>query len=44
MKFVKGMMIGLGIGAGAAIMTSEGMMNKKIIMKKGKQMMRKMGI
>ena len=34
MKFVKGMMIGLGIGAGAAIMYSEGMMNKKVIMKK----------
>lgn len=44
MKFVKGMMIGLGIGVGAAIMYSEGMMNKKVIMKKGKQLMKKIGI
>lgn len=44
MRFVKGMIVGLGLGAGVAMMLEEGMMNKNVIMKKGKQMAKKMGI
>lgn len=42
MKFVKGMILGSAIAAGMAIMYSEGMMNKKRIMKKGKELAKKM--
>ena len=45
MKFVKGMMIGGLITTGLVMMYTEtGMMNKKKMMKKGKQFARKMGI
>ena len=46
MKFVKGMMLGTLISAGVLMMYAEGteMMNKKKIMKKGKQIAKKMGI
>ncbi len=46
MKFIKGMMIGTLISAGVLMMYSEGnnMMNKKKMMKKGKQFAKKMGI
>lgn len=43
MKFVKGMIIGTAIATGMAIMYNEGMMNKKTIMKKGKQLAKKIG-
>ncbi len=43
MKFVKGMIIGTAIAAGMAIMYNEGMMNKKIIKKKGRQLAKKIG-
>ena len=43
MKFVKGMIIGTAIAAGMAIMYNEGMMNKKTIMKKGRQLAKKIG-
>ncbi len=42
MKFVKGMILGTAIAAGMAIMYSEGMMNKKRIMKRGKELAKKM--
>ena len=44
MKFVKGMIIGTAIAAGMAIMYNEGMMNKKTIMKKGRQLAKKVGV
>lgn len=46
MKFIKGMMIGTLISAGVLMMYNEGnnMMNKKKMMKKGKQFAKKMGI
>lgn len=46
MKFVKGMMIGTLISAGVLMMYNEGnnMMNKKKMIKKGKQFAKKMGI
>lgn len=45
MKFIKGVMIGGLITTGLVMMYSEtGMMNKKKMMKKGKQFARKMGI
>ncbi len=45
MKFIKGVMIGGLITTGLVMMYSEtGMMNKKKMMKKGKQMAKKMGI
>lgn len=45
MKFVKGIVIGGLITTGLVMMYSEtGMMNKKKMMKKGKQFARKMGI
>ncbi len=43
MKFVKGMIIGSAIATGMVIMYNEGMMNKKTIMKKGKQLAKKIG-
>ena len=45
MSFMKGVMIGTLITAGTMMMYSEGIdENKKRMMKKGKQIMRKMGI
>lgn len=45
MKFVKGMLIGSIVSAGIVIAYSETMgKDKKKIMKKGKQMIKKMGI
>ena len=45
MKFVKGMLIGTMISAGAYMMYKESSnKTRKTIMKKGKQMARKMGI
>ena len=41
MKFVKGMILGTAIAAGMAIMYNEGMMNKKRIMRKGKEIAKK---
>ena len=43
MKFVKGMIIGTMVAAGMAIMYNEGMMNKKRIMRKGKEIAKKIG-
>ena len=43
MRFVKGIIVGLGLGAGVAMMLEEGMMNKNVIMKKGKQIAKKNG-
>lgn len=43
MRFVRGMIIGATIGAGLAMMYTEGIVNKKNLMKKGKQMVKKMG-
>ena len=44
MKFIKGVMIGTMITAGAMMMYSEGLNNnKKKIMKKGKQIAKRMG-
>ena len=45
MKFIKGVMIGGLLTTGLIMLYTEtGMMNKKIMMKKGKQMAQKMGI
>lgn len=44
MKFVKGMVIGTLVSAGVAMMYTETGMNKKKMMKKGKQLAKKMGI
>lgn len=46
MKFIKGMMMGTLISAGAIMMYTEnnGTMNKRKMMKKGKQIAKKMGI
>ena len=45
MKFIKGMMIGSMITAGAMMMYSDGVNNnKKKMIKKGKQFARKMGM
>ena len=43
MKFFKGMIIGTAIATGMAIMYNEGMMNKKRIMKRGREIAKKMG-
>ena len=43
MRFVRGVIIGTTIGAGLAMMYTEGIVNKKNLMKKGKQMVKKMG-
>lgn len=45
MKFMKGMLIGTMVSAGIAMMYSDsGNKTKKMMMKKGKQMAKKMGI
>ena len=45
MNFVKGVMVGSIITAGTMLMYSEGLdENKKKVMKKGKQFMKKMGM
>ena len=45
MNFVKGIMVGSIITAGTMLMYSEGLdENKKRMMKKGKQFMKKMGM
>ncbi len=45
MKFIKGMVMGTLISAGMMMMYTESTgMNKKKMMKKGKQMAKKMGI
>lgn len=45
MKFIKGMVIGGLISAGVAMMYTEAMNgSKKKLMKKGRQLVRKMGI
>lgn len=45
MKFIKGMVIGSLVSAGVAMMFSEDMsMNKKKMIKKGKQFVKKMGM
>ena len=45
MNFVKGVMVGSIITAGTMLMYSEGLdENKKRMMKKGKQFMKKMGM
>lgn len=45
MKFVKGMLMGTMITAGIALVYSESMgINKKKMIKKGKQMAKKIGI
>lgn len=45
MKFIKGVVIGGLLTTGLVMMYTEtGMMNKKAMMKKGKQMAKKLGI
>lgn len=45
MNFVKGMVVGSLISAGIVMMCTEGMMNdRKKIMRKGRQFVKKMGI
>ena len=45
MKFVKGMIMGTLISAGVVMMYNEGMKNnRKRMIKKGKQMVKKLGI
>lgn len=44
MKFTKGIIIGSMITAGIMMMCSDNNMDTKKMMKKGKQLMRKMGI
>ena len=44
MKFAKGMIIGTAIAAGITLMCSEGMINKKRIMRKAKMIAKKMGM
>jgi len=41
MKFVKGVLIGTAIAAGVAMMYNEGMVDKRRIMRKGRQVARK---
>ena len=43
MKFVKGMIIGTMVAAGIAMMYNDGMMNKKKIKRRGRQLAKKMG-
>lgn len=43
MKFVKGMLIGTMIASGVAMMYTDGMMNRKKIMKRGRQIAKKIG-
>lgn len=44
MKFTKGLIVGGMITAGLLMMCSDNNMNTKKMMKKGKQLVRKMGI
>ncbi len=44
MKFMKGMLIGTAIAAGVTFMYSEGMMNKKKMLRTGKKLAKKMGM
>lgn len=44
MKFVKGMIIGSMVVAGVTMMYQEGMINKRKIMRKGRQMAKKIGV
>ena len=44
MKFVKGMITGMVITAGAAMMYAECMVGPNKMMKQGKKMMKKMGL
>ena len=44
MRFVKGLVIGTAITATAYMMYTEGMLNKKRMMKKARRMANKMGI
>ena len=44
MKFVRGIIIGGMISAGIAMMYKEGTINKKKVLKRGKQMAKKIGI
>lgn len=44
MKFMKGVLIGTAIAAGVTFMYSEGMMNKRKIMKTGRKLAKKMGM
>lgn len=44
MKFAKGMLIGTIVAAGVAMMYNDGMMNKKKMMRRGKQLAKKMGV
>lgn len=44
MKFVKGMVIGTMVTAGVAMMYNGGMMNRKKIMRRGKQLAKKLGV
>ena len=45
MKFIKGIVIGSVVGAGVAMMYADGMhVNKKRMIRKGKQLVKKIGI
>ena len=44
MKLMKGILIGTMVSAGIWMMYNENMINQKKVMKKGKQMAKKMGI
>ena len=44
MKFIKGMIVGTAIATGVAIMYNDGMMNKKRMIRKGKQLAKKIGM
>lgn len=44
MKFVKGMIIGSMVVAGVTMMCQEGMINRRKIMRKGKQIAKKIGV
>lgn len=44
MKVMKGILLGTMLSAGIWVMYSENMINQKKVMKKGKQMAKKMGI
>ena len=44
MKFVKGMIIGTMVATGVAIMYNDGIMNKKRMIRRGKQLAKKLGM
>lgn len=44
MKFIKGMLIGTAVAAGVAFMYNDGMVNKKKIMRRSRQIAKKMGM